>query len=54
MPAWEEDRTMRFSRATALAVPMTHEPNDVSAPTNRDVLLERLRKRGRETEGSGG
>ena len=54
MPAWEEDKTSRFSRASALAVPMTHEPNDVSAPKNRDALLERLRKRARETEGSGG
>jgi hypothetical protein len=54
MPAWEEDKTSRFSRASALAAPMTHEPNDVSAPKNRDALLDRLRKRARETEGSGG
>ena len=60
MPAWEEDKTSRFSRAVALARPMAHvstssevASSEVGAPTDRDVLLERLRKRARETQGSG-
>ena len=54
MPAWEEDKTSRFSRPMALAAPMTQKPSDVSPPSNRDALLERLRKRAKESEGSGG
>jgi hypothetical protein len=54
MPVWEEDKTSRFSRAIALAAPMTHQPSEAGAPANRDVLLERLRKRAKESEGSGG
>jgi hypothetical protein len=33
---------------------MTHQPSEAGAPANRDVLLERLRKRAKESEGSGG
>jgi hypothetical protein len=51
MPAWEEDRTQRFTRAVALSMPMTHEPTEVAAPSNRDALLERLRKRAKESDG---
>ncbi|HEX6275905.1 MAG TPA: hypothetical protein VFZ53_22845 [Polyangiaceae bacterium] len=51
MPAWEEDKTSRFTRAVALAMPMTHEPTEVAAPSNRDALLERLRKRAKEGAG---
>jgi hypothetical protein len=51
MPAWEEDKTSRFSRAVALSMPMTHERTEVAAPTNRDALLERLRKRAKESGG---
>ena len=54
MPPWEEDKTSRFSRAMALAAPMTHRATEVAAPTNRDVLLDRLRKRARESGSSNG
>jgi hypothetical protein len=54
VPAWEEDQTSRFTRAVALAAPMTHKNQDVAAPPERDALLERLRKRAKETNGSGG
>jgi hypothetical protein len=55
-PVWEEDKTSQFSRAVALARPMAHVAAvavEVDAPSDREVLLERLRKRARETEGSG-
>lgn len=58
--AWEEDKTSRFTRAVALALPMTHEaPAEepsaaVAAPANRDALLERLRKRAKDSDGSSG
>jgi hypothetical protein len=54
MPPWEEDKTSRFSRAVALAVPMTHKATEVLAPKNRDVLLDQLRKRKRESGSSNG
>jgi hypothetical protein len=53
VPVWEEDKTSRFTRAVALARPMSHVAAEVDAPSDREVLLERLRKRARETEGSG-
>jgi len=54
MPAWEEDKTSRFTRAVALAMPMTHEPTpEVAPPANRDALLDRLRKRAKDSDGSG-
>jgi hypothetical protein len=53
MPAWDEDKTSRFTRAVALAAPMTHDPSEVTAPADRDTLLERLRKRARDPQGSG-
>jgi hypothetical protein len=53
IPPWEEDKTSRFSRAIALAAPMTHKATEVAAPKNRDALLDRLRKRSRESGGSG-
>jgi hypothetical protein len=49
MPPWEEDKTSRFNRAIALAMPMTHQPSEVSAPKNREALLDRLRKRTKES-----
>jgi hypothetical protein len=49
MPPWEEDKTSRFSRAMALSAPMTHQSTEVSAPKNREALLDRLRKRSRES-----
>ena len=52
-PIWEEDKTSRFSRAVALSRPMSHVAAEVDAPSDREVLLERLRKRARESEGSG-
>jgi hypothetical protein len=54
MPSWEEDKTSRFSRAIALAAPMTHQLPSEAPPSNRDVLLDRLRKRAKESEGSSG
>jgi hypothetical protein len=54
IPPWEEDKTSRFSRAIALAAPMTHKATEVAAPKNRDALLDRLRKRSRESGGSNG
>lgn len=57
VPPWEEDKTSRFNRAMALAAPMTHnaqKASEVSAPKNRDVLLDRLRKRSRESGGTSG
>jgi hypothetical protein len=53
MPVWEEDKTSRFSRAVALSKPMSHVAAEIDAPSDREVLLERLRKRARESEGSG-
>lgn len=53
MSVWEEDKTSRFSRAVSLSRPMAHVAAEVDAPSDREVLLERLRKRARETEGSG-
>jgi hypothetical protein len=53
MPAWDEDKTQRFTRAIALAMPMTHEPTpEVAPPANRDALLDRLRKRAKDGDGS--
>ncbi|HEX6766993.1 MAG TPA: hypothetical protein VF103_15965 [Polyangiaceae bacterium] len=53
-PVWEEDKTSRFARPMALAAPMTHAPKEVAPPSNRDALLERLRRRAQKAEGSGG
>ena len=54
VPAWSEDKTQRFNRAVALSRPMVHPPSEECAPpSDRDVLLDRLRKRARAAEGSG-
>jgi hypothetical protein len=58
MPAWDEDKTARFTRAVALAAPMTHEPEvaapaPLAPPTDRDALLDRLRKRAKDSEDAG-
>jgi hypothetical protein len=52
-PAWEEDKTSRFTRPVALAAPMAQTPADFVTPANREALLDRLRKRTREGGGSG-